>query len=124
MAIPRDITLYEIVKKEIHLKYKPSAYRSGFLVKKYKEEYFKKYNNDDAYIGTKKPNEGLSRWFNEEWKNQRGDIGYKYKNDIYRPTKRITKDTPTTFSELTKNAIQKAQKVKATKGRVNNFEQL
>lgn len=124
MATPKDIRLYEKVKNEIHSKYKPSAYRSGLLVQKYKEEYFKKYNKDDAYTGTKKPNEGLSRWFDEEWKNQRGGVGYKNKSDIYRPTKRITKDTPITFSELSKMAIQKAQREKATKGRIKNFNLL
>ena len=38
----KDKILYEKVKKEIYLKYpKHSAYRSGLLVKKYKEEYYK-----------------------------------------------------------------------------------
>ena len=57
----------------------------------------------------------------EEWKNQRGETGYKYKNDIYRPTIRINNNTPTTFNELTKDQIIKAKKEKATKGRVKKF---
>ena len=34
-------------------KYKPSAYRSGLLVQKYKEEYIKKHNNKNYYNGNK-----------------------------------------------------------------------
>jgi len=118
---PKDLLLYNKVKKEISEKYKHSAYRSGLIVKKYKEEYLKKYKKDDAYIGEKPKLSNLQRWFLEEWKNQRGEIGYKYNNDIYRPTIRINKDTPITFNELMKNQIIKAQKEKATTGRVKRF---
>ena len=120
-AIPRDIILYDKIKKEISEKYKHSAYRSGLIVKKYKEEYVKKYNRDDSYIGDKPKLSNLQRWFLEDWKNQRGETGYKYKTDIYRPTIRINNDTPTTFNELTKVQIIKAKKEKATKGRVKKF---
>lgn len=120
MNNPKDKDLYEKIKKDIINKYKPSAYRSGLIVKKYKEEYLKKYKNDNAYEG-KKNKDGLIRWFNEEWKNQRGEIGYKKKGDIYRPTKRINKDTPITFNELSKQQIEKAKKEKAKTGRVKKF---
>ena len=83
---PRDQILYDKIKKEISEKYKHSAYRSGLIVKKYKSEYLKKYKRDDAYIGEKPKFSSLNRWFLEEWKNQRGETGYKYQNDIYRPT--------------------------------------
>jgi hypothetical protein len=119
--IPRDIILYNKIKKEISEKYKHSAYRSGLIVKKYKEEYVKKYNRDDAYIGDKPKLSNLQRWFMEDWKNQRGETGYKYKNDIYRPTIKINNNTPTTFNELTNDQIIKAKKEKATKGRVKKF---
>ena len=119
--IPRDQILYNKIKNEISDKYKHSAYRSGLIVKKYKNEYMKKYNRDDAYIGEKPKLSNLGRWFLEEWKNQRGETGYKYKNDVYRPTIRINKDTPITFNELTKNQIERAKKEKATKGRVYRF---
>ena len=118
---PKDLLLYNKVKKEISEKYKHSAYRSGLIVKKYKEEYLKKYKKDDAYIGEKPKLSNLQRWFLEEWRNQRGEIGYKDNNDIYRPTIRINKDTPITFNELMKNQIIKAQKEKATTGRVKRF---
>ena len=118
---PRDIILYDKIKKEISDKYKHSAYRSGLIVKKYKEEYVKKYNRNDTYIGDKPKLSNLQRWFLEDWKNQRGETGYKYKTDIYRPTIRINNNTPTTFDELTKDQIIKAKKEKATKGRVKKF---
>ena len=118
---PRNQILYDKIKKEISEKYKHSAYRSGLIVKKYKSEYLKKYKKDDAYIGEKPKLSSLNRWFLEEWKNQRGETGYKYKNDIYRPTIRINKDTPITFNELSKNQIERAKKEKATKGRITKF---
>ena len=52
---------------------------------------------------------GLNRWFSENWTNQRGETGYKYKSDIYRPNIKITKDTPTTFKELKEKEIEKAR---------------
>lgn len=134
MNIPKDKDLYEKIKKEIYLKYpKHSAYRSGLIVKNYKDAYHKKYalalakgKKDDAYIGNKnkdasRASGGLIRWFAEDWRNQRGEIGYKKKGDIYRPTKRINKNTPTTFNELTPARIEKAKKEKKEKGRVKKF---
>lgn len=118
----KDKDLYEKIKKEIYLKYpKHSAYRSGLIVKKYKEEYEKKYKNNNAYFGKKDNSKGLIRWFNEDWRNQRGEIGYKKKGDIYRPTKRVNKNTPTTFNELSKQQIENAIKEKKIKGRVKKF---
>ena len=103
---PRDLKLYNKTKKKIYKKYpKHSAYRSGILVKTYKKTYKNKYGkNSKPYVGTKKRKVGLSRWFKEKWVNQRGEVGYKYKSDIYRPSKRITKKTPITHKELSKKA--------------------
>ena len=52
---------------------------------------------------------------------QRGDVGYNYKSDVYRPTVRVTKDTPVTFAELTPQAIERARKQKAKTGGVNKY---
>ena len=71
--------------------------------------------------GEKNIKTGLSRWFKEEWKNQRGEIGYKNKNDVYRPTKKITSKTPLTFKELTKKELENARKEKARKGKIFKF---
>ena len=118
---PRDQILYDKIKKEISDKYKHSAYRSGLIVKKYKNEYMKKYNRDDAYIGEKPKLSSLNRWFLENWQNQRGETGYKYKNDIYRPTIRINNKTPITFNELTNNQLKKAISEKKKTGKVKKF---
>jgi len=121
--IPRDIGLYEKTKKYINSKYpKPSAYRSGLLVQEYKKRYSKKNgNNKNPYIGKKTKKIGLNRWFSEKWTNQRGETGYKYKSDIYRPSIRITRKTPITYNELSRNDIKNARKTKYRKGRVNRF---
>jgi hypothetical protein len=123
MPTPKDQILYDKIKQNIHSKYKPSAYRSGLLVQEYKREYLKKYKNDDAYIGNRQES-NLKRWFDAQWLNQRGEIGYKKKGDIYRPTIRINEDTPITFNELSKQQIEKAKKEKAKFGRVKNFAKL
>lgn len=121
-SIPKDQILYDKIKKNIYTKIpKHSAYRSGLLVKEYKKQYLKKYKNNNAYHGVKKENKGLSRWFKEEWRNQRCEIGYKYNSDIYRPTKKITSKTPVIFKELTKKELSQAMKEKLKKGRVTKF---
>ena len=120
MPQPTDEKLYEKIKNELFKKYKPSAYRSGLLVQRYKEEYVKKHKNNNYYRGNKATS-NLKRWFDEKWTNQRGEIGYKNKSDVYRPTIRINNKTPTTFNELTKNQIIKAKKEKEKTGRVKRF---
>jgi hypothetical protein len=121
MPTPTDEKLYQKIKNDLFKIYtKPSAYRSGLLVKKYKEEYIKKHNNKNYYKGNKETS-NLKRWFDEDWRNQRGEIGYKKKGDIYRPTIRINEKTPITFNEISKNQIERAKKEKATKGRVKKF---
>jgi hypothetical protein len=119
---PSNIELYNNIKKQIYMKYpKHSAYRSGLIVKQYKKTFKKLYGNKQPYKGKKLLNNGLARWFKEKWLNQRQEIGYKYKSDIYRPTKRITKKTPKTLFEITKKQLKKARRKKLTKKRVNKF---
>jgi hypothetical protein len=125
MPKPSDSKLYNKIKERIY-KEQPrhSAYRSGKLVKEYKKQFTKKYGTrKNPYKGNKTKKNGLKRWFDEKWTNQRGEIGYKNKNDIYRPTIRINKDTPTTFSELSKKQIKQARREKYQKGRVFKFLQ-
>lgn len=120
--LPKDTKLYNRIKLRIYDKYPiHSAYRSGLLVKEYKKAYKKKYKSDDAYTGKKTSKKGLARWFKEEWKNQRGEVGYKTASDIYRPTIRVTKKTPTTISELSKKQITIARREKKSNGRVSKF---
>lgn len=119
-AIPKDPELYERIKKKADKVYaRHSAYKSGYIVREYKKAYKKKHGDGDPYKkGGKKK---LKRWFDEEWKNQRGEVGYKTESDVYRPTIRVTDDTPTTFDELTPTQIKRARKEKKEKGRVRRF---
>lgn len=120
--IPTDQKLYNKIKKYIYIKYpKHSAYRSGLIVKEYKKQFKTIYNNKQPYKGKRPTKKGLARWFKEKWLNQRLETGYKYKSDIYRPTKRITSQTPKTLFELTKKQLKNARRKKLTKKRVNKF---
>lgn len=119
---PVDPNLYTQVKKQVY-KHNPkhSAYRSGLLVKEYKRQFKTKYGTRKPYSGSKSNTSGLPRWFKEEWRNQRGEVGYRYKSDVYRPTRRITKNTPVTFRELSKRRVSRARREKSRKGRVYRF---
>ena len=64
----------------------------------------------------------MGKWFREKWVNTRGETGYKNKSDIYRPTVRVNKDTPTTHKELSAEQIKNARATKAKKGRVSKFD--
>ena len=125
-SVPRDSVLYERTKGEINRKYpKPSEYRIGILVQTYKKRFSQKYGpKKSPYIGKKTKKTGLSRWFSEKWVNSRGEVGYRYKNDIYRPSKRITKKTPITYHELSRKQIRKARKTKYRKGHILRFSLL
>ena len=116
MSEPTNKTLYEKITARVKKRIpKHSAYRSGQIVKEYKEA-------GGKYSGKKNDKKGLGRWFKEKWTNQRGGSGYKKKGDIYRPTKRITKDTPTTHKELTPAQKKKAMEEKKKTGRVKKFK--
>ena len=118
---PKDQKLYDRVKAKVYKEMpKHSAYRSGQLVKKYKEAYKRKYKCSVAYTGNKSKGK-LTKWFSEKWENQRGGTGYKKKGDVYRPTKKVDKSTPATFKELSKTQISKAMKEKKKTGRVKKY---
>jgi hypothetical protein len=110
--IPKNPILYEKVKKSIRMK--PSAYRSGLIVKKYKQL-------GGTFVGPKPKLTGLSRWFAEDWKSDTGKYRYTSKSSVYRPTRRVTAKTPVTFSELTKSQLLRAKREKARTGRVKAF---
>jgi hypothetical protein len=88
MPTPTNQKLYDSVKESADKLYKkPSAYKSGWIVKTYK-------SLGGEYEDDNKP-KNLKRWFEEEWK----DIGNK-SYPVYRPTKRINKLTPLTEGEI------------------------
>lgn len=108
MTTPANMNLYNKIKNDIFTK-NPinSAYRSGLLVKTYKDQ-------GGTFKGTK-PKEGLSRWFRENWK----DIGGK-NYPVYRPTIRISKKTPLLASEIDPKDLKKKIKQKQIiKGKSN-----
>lgn len=105
MPIIENKELYEKVKKYADSIYtKPSAYKSGFIVKKYKEL-------GGTYRDDKQPKK-LKQWFKEEW----GDIGGNNQYPVYRPFKRVNKTTPLTKDEIdpeqAKEQIELKQKIK------------
>ena len=95
-----DKGLWEEVKKAIKNKYNKrwNAFYSGLAVQEYKRR-------GGRYSGKKpSPKENtLRRWYAEQWKNlaPTDDI------IVFRPTKRITRDTPLTTSEISKQEIEK-----------------
>jgi hypothetical protein len=100
MPEPRDKDLYEKVKKEVSLQYaKPSAYRSGAFVKRYKEEFRKKYGDKiEPYVGNDKRE--LQTWFLEEWEDV-NPFKTSGSYPVFRPTKIIDPlSTPLTVSEI------------------------
>lgn len=117
MPEPVDKKLWHRAKKMADKVYdKPSAYKSGYIVKKYKESGGKFLN-----ARSRGASAGLTRWFKEKWVNQHGTVGYKHKDDVYRPSKRVTRETPRTWAELTKKQIERAKRTKSKGKRIKKF---
>lgn len=66
----------------------------------------------------------LKRWFKEDWQTPKGKKGYEGGENTFRPTKRINKDTPSTWSEVTPAEKARAQKEKNEKGRVSRYKKV
>jgi hypothetical protein len=64
----------------------------------------------------------LKRWFKEEWKTPSGNEDYSKGENTFRPTKKISKKTPKTWSQLSDADKAKAKKEKNTKGRVSRYK--
>ncbi len=64
----------------------------------------------------------LKRWFKEKWRTPRGKKDYSGGENTFRPTRRISEDTPSTWSELSASEKARAQKEKNTKGRVSRYK--
>jgi hypothetical protein len=108
MPIIDNPELYKKAKEIADERYsKPSAYKSGFIVKKYKEL-------GGTYTDDKQP-KNLQRWFKEDWTDV-GGLDYP----VYRPTKRINKKTPLTPNEIDyKNLLQQIFLKQYIKGNKN-----
>jgi hypothetical protein len=104
MPIINDKNLYAKVKKMADEIYKkPSAYKSGYIVKKYKEL-------GGTYKDDNEPKE-LKRWFEENWKNIDPNKT-KTSYPVFRPTVRVNKKTPLTVSEIDKKQLKEQIKLK------------
>ena len=68
------------------------------------------------------PFKNLKRWFEEEWETPSGKEDYSSGENTFRPTRRVSKDTPATWDELTPAEKARAQKEKNTKGRVSRYK--
>ena len=107
MPRPASETLYARAKRIADQTYdKPSAYKSAFIQKKYREL-------GGKYVDDGKP-KLLKRWLSERWQDVGGDAPYP----VYRPTRRVSPDTPLTVSEIDpqnlKAQIKLKQKIKGT----------
>jgi hypothetical protein len=107
MPVPINTKLYKKVFREADIVYaKPSAYKSMWIQREYKRR-------GGIYKEDGKERK-LDRWKKEEWR----DIGNK-DYPVYRPTKRISKSTPFTASEIdpiqAKTQIALKQKIRGTK---------
>lgn len=78
--------------------------------------------NSPLKVKKTKKGASLRRWFKEEWKTPKGKEDYKGGENTFRPTKRVSKDTPATWSELTPAEKARGQKEKNTKGRVSRYK--
>ena len=102
MPTPIDTQLYTIAKHKADTLYsKSSAFKSGYIVKTYKE-LGGRYKADDS-------DKNLERWYQEKWQNL--NIGHN-KYPVMRPTVRINSHTPLTVNEIDKKNLKKQIKEK------------
>jgi hypothetical protein len=115
MPLPTDQTLYDEAKDFIYSKYKNnSAFRSGAVVKEYKQQFAQKYGEaTPPYSDDNKP-KNLKRWFDEKWININPLLNFKNADayPLFRPTNYVNKDTPTLFQEIPKSRLKEQYKLK------------
>ena len=100
MPIVLDKKLYEQVKQKADEIYKKSsAYKSGYIVKTYKE-LGGRYADDNE-------SKNLKRWYKEKWEDV-GNQAYP----VYRPTVRVNKNTPLTINEIKPSNLKQQIKIK------------
>lgn len=64
----------------------------------------------------------LKRWFKEDWRTPSGKKDYSGGESTFRPTKKVSKETPSTWSELSPSEKAAAKKEKKVKGRVSKYK--
>ena len=85
---------------------------------------FKMLGPKPPFKKVRKSKEGLAlkRWFKEDWRTPRGNKDYSKGENTFRPTKRISSETASTWSELTPAEKARGQREKNTKGRVSKYK--
>ena len=114
MPIPKDTRLYAKARALADKTYaKPSAYKSGFLVKTYKRLFREKHGDSTKAYESDRKEKALKRWFQEKWIS----VGGEY--PTYRPTRRINKLTPKTVGEISRKRLSEQirlkQKIRGTR---------
>jgi hypothetical protein len=83
------------------------------------------YTQDNSpFKKVRKTKEGLAlkRWFKEDWQTPSGSKDYSDGDVVFRPTKKVSKDTPKTYSELSPSDIAASRKERKAKGRVSKYD--
>ena len=78
---------------------------------------------ESPFKKVRKTKEGLAlkRWFKEEWQTPSGKEDYSDGENTFRPTRKVSSDTPLTWDELTPAEKAQGQKEKNTEGRVSRY---
>jgi hypothetical protein len=74
-----------------------------------------------ARVRKTKAGANLRRWFKEEWRTLSGDKDYSKGDRSFRPTKRISSETPVTAGELTDEEKARGRREKREEGRVSRW---
>lgn len=64
----------------------------------------------------------LKRWFKEKWQTKSGEKDTGGERKTFRPSVRVSSETPTTWGELSPSEEARAAKEKKEKGRVSRFK--
>ena len=82
------------------------------------------YKQNSPFKKVRKTKEGLAlkRWFKEEWETPSGSKDYSDGDVVFRPTKKVSKDTPKTYGELSPSDIAAGRREKKNKGRVSKYD--
>jgi len=81
------------------------------------------YKQNTPFKKVRKTKEGLAlkRWFKEDWRTPSGSKDYSDGDVVFRPTKKVSKDTPKTHSELSEADIKKGRRQKRKTGRASEY---
>ena len=82
---------------------------------------YKQLNSPFKKVRKTKEGLALKRWFKEDWRTPSGSKDYSDGDVVFRPTKKVSKDTPKTYSELSEADIKKGRRQKRKTGRAGKY---